>query len=59
MPHAARENPLQAVCGVDLTGAKEITEDQARVFLDDRRCHTCFPTHLAHNAGLVRRVRAA
>lgn len=45
-PHTQNlSRPAEALCGVPLIGAKEITEVQALVYLGDRRCVRCSPRH--------------
>lgn len=45
-PHARHaKEPGIARCGQPLGLAKEITEAQALVFLNNRRCGRCFPGH--------------
>jgi hypothetical protein len=44
-PHTLGPLPGLTACGLDLSGAQRITEAQAAVFLDDQRCHACFPHH--------------
>ncbi len=53
MPHGRMyaEAP-QAICGVDLSQAKSITEEQALVHLGNVRCHSCFPGWSTHNRSL-------
>lgn len=47
-PHAMDDDRRHAVCGVDLTGAKKISDKQALVFLNDHRCPKCFAGHRQH-----------
>jgi hypothetical protein len=42
-PHRMSNLPEFARCGALLTRARPITEAQARVFLGDARCPSCFP----------------
>jgi hypothetical protein len=45
-PHRAHPHrPTIAVCGIPLKGSIVITEAQALIWLDDRRCLHCFPHH--------------
>lgn len=54
-PHKLSDiRPEQAKCGVPLAGAKEITEAQALVHLQDRRCPACFPHHTQQQGRNVR-----
>ena len=39
---------LVAICGVDLSQAKPITEEQALVHLDNARCRQCYPRWAMH-----------
>jgi hypothetical protein len=43
LPHRMSNLPEFARCGALLTRARPITEAQARVFLGDARCPSCFP----------------
>jgi hypothetical protein len=49
LPHVEGPLPGLTVCGRDLSTAREITEGQAEVYLDDRRCGTCCPQHTARH----------
>ena len=52
-PHAEGDRGYTK-CGFSLAGAKEISEKQAKVFLEDRRCLACFPHHGTHVAAMSR-----
>lgn len=50
-PHAMDpETPGLSKCGEILLNAREITEAQAIIWLNDRRCSGCFPGY-QHKAG--------
>lgn len=56
-PHARSTNePRETVCGLQMAGMQQVTEPQALVWLQDRRCSRCFPNRSAHNLYLHRRA---
>lgn len=56
-PHRLHDtNRNWFACGQPIVGARAITEAQALVFLENRRCPGCFPAHSQHEGHVHRRA---